>query len=358
MITVAPVINIIGYGFVGGAMGELCRRNNLDYNVYDVMSEDEMNNKKKNTDDTAQFKYFTSLVDLVNNSENNDTTLPSNNTVVKGTLPSNNTVVKGTFKEQVNFYFICVPTPSDSEGNCDISLVERVIKDLNHIIKKRSVIIIKSTVKPGTTRILAENYNNKKVDIVFCPEFLRELTYKQDIYSTNFALFGINTNERDTQVRNLQYNLINLFTNYLYKHKLPPKEPAKPSFWKQINIFSKKQPRHPPQLFECHIKSYEECEIFKYTVNVFLAVKVWYFNEIYTLCEKFSVNYNSFRKLLPLDERIGMSHTQVPGYHGFGFSGKCLPKETVAMKKLQEDLNIPSSVLDEILKRNDFFNNK
>ena len=71
------------------------------------------------------------------------------------------------------------------------------------------------------------------------------------------------------------------------------------------------------------------------------------------LFNKFDINYSEFRNdLLPLEPRIGMSHTIVPGDHGRGFSGSCLPKETRGMKFLQESLSIPNSVLDEILKRN------
>ena len=113
--------------------------------------------------------------------------------------------------------------------------------------------------------------------------------------------------------------------------------------------------KHNPN-FKCHIKTPEECELFKYTINTFLAVKVWYFNEIHSLCDKFNVDYQEFKTLFPLDPRIGEYGTQVPGASGnFGFSGSCLPKEIRAMSKVQSDLNIPNNVLEEIIRRNNTF---
>lgn len=291
-----PNINICGYGFVGGAMGHVCIKNNLKFSVYDVSSIEQMKSRNLNENDYTNFSYYNDLNKIVNESEKNN---------------------------NINFYFICVPTPSDMEGNCDTTIVENVISQLNSLITKKSIIIIKSTVKPGTTRNIASRYSNNLISIIFCPEFLRELTYKDDIYYSDFTLFGLE-NIEDNDMRD---NLSNLFTNYLYKHK-------------EIKVYFKK---------------YEECELFKYTINTFLAVKVWYFNEIYGICDKFNIDYQSFKTLFPLEPRIGDYGTVVPGYLGFGFSGKCLPKECRGMRQLQKDLDIPYHVLDEILKRNEDF---
>ena len=51
------------------------------------------------------------------------------------------------------------------------------------------------------------------------------------------------------------------------------------------------------------MKTYEEAELFKYTVNNFLAVKVWYFNKIYDISESLGVDYQKFKQLLQLDLR-------------------------------------------------------
>lgn len=281
-------VNVLGYGFVGGAMGHLCKENNVKFCVYDIVKKDE----------SSALQTFSSLSDIVGFSEK---------------------------RNETNIYFICVPTPSNAEGQCNTSIVEQVITNLNSLVTKKSIIIIKSTVQPGTTRKFT-NKTNTLLDIVFCPEFLTEKNFKSDMYNADFVLLGFNNLENE-ELLTTTSNIMKL----LYKHKT-------------VDVYH---------------RSYEECEMFKYTINVYLSVKVWYFNEIYELCGKFGIDYSQFRQdLLPLEPRIGMSHTVVPGDHGRGFSGSCLPKETRGMKFLQGSLGIPNKVLDEILKRNSQLRNE
>lgn len=284
-------VNVLGYGFVGGAMGHLCKENHVNFCVYDIVKKEE----------PGALQTFNNLTDIVGFSEKCNET---------------------------NVYFICVPTPSDSEGQCDTSIVENVIRQLNKLVTKKSIVIIKSTVQPGTTRRFNEmiQSTNTLLDLVFCPEFLTEKNFKNDMYNADFVLLGFNDLE-DDNLMSITSDVMKL----LYKHKI-------------VDIY---------------YKNYEECEMFKYTVNVYLAVKVWYFNEIYELCGKFGIDYSRFRQdLLPLEPRIGLSHTLVPGHHGRGFSGSCLPKETRGMRFLQGSLGIPNKVLDEILKRNSELRNE
>ena len=281
-------VNVLGYGFVGGAMGHLCKENNVKFCVYDIVKKDE----------SSALQTFSSLSDIVGFSEK---------------------------RNETNIYFICVPTPSNAEGQCDTSIVEKVINNLNSLVTKKSIVIIKSTVQPGTTRKFT-NKTNTLLNIVFCPEFLTEKNFKSDMYNADFVLLGFNNLENE-ELLTTTSNIMKL----LYKHKT-------------VDVYH---------------RSYEECEMFKYTINVYLSVKVWYFNEIYELCGKFGIDYSQFRQdLLPLEPRIGMSHTVVPGDHGRGFSGSCLPKETRGMKFLQGSLGIPNKVLDEILKRNSQLRNE
>lgn len=281
-------INIIGYGFVGQSVGHLCKLNNIDFNIYDVLPK-------------TDGKYFSSLTDMITSSETSD---------------------------NYNVYFICVPTPSKDNGNkdnnngeCDTSIVENVIKELNNNVKKNSIVILKSTVTPGFSEKINNTIDNTLISYVFCPEFLREATYLKDVENAEFILIGCKNNETDEIKTTLQH-----IFNDMYKHKTK---------------------------IECIFEYYTICELFKYTVNVFLAVKVWYFNEIDQICSSLGVEYQSLRNLFKLEQRIGESHTQVPGPDGKRmFGGKCLPKETKGMFKLQEKLNIPNSVFKEILKRN------
>jgi len=284
-------VNVIGYGYVGGAMGHLCKINNLPLNVHDRI---------KKEDSYENFTYYADLKEMVNVSEKTS---------------------------DVSVYFICVPTPSDADGNCNTHIVESVVSELSTLINKNnSIVIIKSTIRVGTTRRLNSIYNvNNQFNLLFCPEFLRELTFKDDITNAKFTMFGL----IDTNNSELIDNLTDLFKNHLYKHN--------------------------NSVLDTYVRKAEEFEIFKYTVNVFLSVKVWFFNEIYEVCEKFDVDYQSFKELLPLDQRIGLSHTTVPGYHGFGFNGTCFPKDSRELRQLQESIGIPNEALTEILNRNETF---
>jgi len=289
-------INIIGMGFVGSACGFLCEKNNVEFNVCDTQLK------------TGNFNYFNNIQELVCFSET---------------------------KSDINFYFICVPTPSDSEGKCDISIVENVIKELSLVIKNKSIIIIKSTIKPGTTRYLCNKYNVENMDIIFCPEFLREVSYKEDIYSAKFVLFGIDENQK-----NLINDLKDLFTNYLYKHKYTTND------------------KNLESPFEFYFKTFEECELFKYTLNTFFATKITFFNEIYELCNTIGVDYQNLKSLFKLDKRIGDYGTVVPGMDGFGYTRSCLPKEIRALIKLQEELGLSNDLASCVDKRNDYFRSK
>lgn len=280
-------VNIIGYGYVGSAMGYLCQKNAVNYNVCDSL--DKL--------DSYQF-YTKQISELVEFSEK---------------------------ENDVNFYFIAVPTPSGSDGSCNLSIVHNVLKELNTYVTKPTYVIIKSTLVPGSCKKLNEMYNN--FTVVLCPEFLREATYKDDIYNAEFVLIGLPEN---TELTNYQ-NVLQLFRT-LYKHN------------SSIDIY---------------MKTYEECELFKYTLNVHLAVKIWYFNEIYEVSEKLGVDYQKLKSLFKLDPRIGDYGTQVPGHDGkFGYGLSCLPKETRGMMKLQEELGIDNNVLKEIIKRNEYFRSK
>lgn len=280
--SVRKFVNIIGYGYVGSALGYVCNRNNVDFCTYDVIAKDE----------PGALHNFDDIDMMIRNSEaHND----------------------------INVYFICVPTPPSPEtGECNTAIVESILDVLSTFVKKRTYVIIKSTVKPGTTRSFQERYGNEYLSVTFCPEFLRERTFQEDMYNCEFVLLGVNNVTESDPIIDVM--------KHVYNHN------------RSVDVI---------------VKTYEECELFKYTINVFLSVKVWFFNEVDVLCDKLGVEYKSLQKLFVYEPRIGESHTDVPGHDGKrGFGGKCLPKETKAMAHLQATLGIDNDVLRGILKRN------
>jgi UDPglucose 6-dehydrogenase len=280
-------INIIGFGYVGSSVGHICETNDIKFNVCDTQ-------EKK-----GGFQYFTSNIQkLVRYSES---------------------------ENNINYYFIAVPTPSNDDDSCNVSIINNVLTILNNTITQATRVIIKSTLVPGSCQKFCEEFKN--IDIILSPEFLREATYKDDMYNAAFVLVGLPPNTQMTEYA----DILSLF-RILYKHNT------------DIDIY---------------MKSYEECELFKYTLNVHLAVKIWYFNEIHEISEKLGVDYQKLKLMFTLDSRIGDYGTRVPGHDGkFGYGLSCLPKETRGMMKLQEELGIENNVLKEIIKRNDYFRTK
>jgi len=262
-------------------MGYLCDQSGVNFCTCDVVSKN-IENAQRN---------FNNIADLVKYSESNNDS---------------------------NVYFVCVPTPSKASGECDTSIVESVLQQLHTSTGKSSIVYIKSTVEPGTSRRLSELYG-ARFKVVFCPEFLRELTHLHDMYNANFVLLGTPAGEEDKE--------ISCVFKQLYKHKKD---------------------------FEIVFTTFEESEMFKNTINVFLAVKVWYFNKIHQMSSKIGFSYENLKRLFRLEPRIGESHTSVPGHDGlYGFGGSCLPKETRSLCYMQNKLGLSNKVLSEILYEND-----
>jgi UDPglucose 6-dehydrogenase len=192
--------------------------------------------------------------------------------------------------------------------------------EIKNYSKKNTVVVIKSTIAPKTCRTLHDIYGSYNFTIIFCPEFLREKTANKDAYNAKFLLLG-------SSDKNVSSEIIGFFKK-LYAHN------------KDIILVQ---------------KTYEVCEIFKYTLNTYFATKITFFNEIYELCEVIGVEYDELKDLFCHEPRIGEYGTIVPGVHGKGYSGTCLPKEVLGMINLRKELGLSSELMTLIDKRNNEF---
>ena len=92
----------------------------------------------------------------------------------------------------------------------------------------------------------------------------------------------------------------------------------------------------------------------KYGRNCFLSVKVSYFNELFSLCENKKINYEIVRQLIGNDDRIGESHTKVPGHDGKrGYGGTCFPKDINSFRVQFLKAGVPCPVLESSILRNE-----
>lgn len=200
--------------------------------------------------------------------------------------------------------FICLPTPMNSDGSCNTDIVEGVVKKINSN-KQTKILVIKSTIPPGTTRKLNGSYEN--VQIVFNPEFLTERNAIDDYTNQTRIILG----------------------------------GPRPATTKLKQVFSKVFPN------ASIIKTDStHAEMVKYVTNTFLSVKVSYANEIYQLCDKLNIDYDKVIEYAKYDKRLGDSHWAVPGPDGdFGFGGHCFPKDLSAILFIASQLGTTHNVL-------------
>jgi len=210
--------------------------------------------------------------------------------------------------------FVCVPTPMFESGECDLSIVEYVCSKLSnfeHIDKK--VIVIKSTVVPGTIENLAKKY--PKMNFVFNPEFLTERRARLDFINAARIVLGSDN------------PLANDIVEKLYRIRFPYRKIIK------TNLGT--------------------AQLIKYMANCFFATKVSFMNEMHQICEAIEGNWDKAVEGFILDGRIGNSHIDVPGHDGdFGFGGKCFPKDINAMIKKAESLGIDPKVMKGAWEKN------
>jgi UDPglucose 6-dehydrogenase len=203
---------------------------------------------------------------------------------------------------------ICVGTPSTPRGGCDSRDVCGVLDE----VPESMPILIKSTISIDVIEALEAIY--PRHNICYSPEFLRAESASNDFAKQSYMILGGNdTNE----------HWGNIFRTALPKLKT---------------------------VFYCSAK---EASITKYSINSFLATKVAFFNQIYDICQSNNIDYDVVRTLITLDNRIGTSHTLVPGPDGDrGFGGACLPKDAESFKKHANDLNTPITILDSAIEYN------
>lgn len=204
--------------------------------------------------------------------------------------------------------FICVPTPAAPDGSCDISCVEDAVATVTS-----QVIVICSTVPPGTTDRLAQRYRKR---VVFQPEYGPGETpghpYR-DLADIPWLTFG------------------------------------GPSAWTAPVIEAYEQVLGA--LPSVHLTDATTAELAKYMENAFLATKVAFCNEFYDIAGALGVDYLELRDIWVADPRIGSSHTWVyPDDRGFG--GRCLPKDLSAIRSAANDLGVPSTILDAVATAN------
>ena len=208
---------------------------------------------------------------------------------------------------QCDIVFVCVPTPMNPDGSANVDIVESVVYglcDFGLVQEKFPIVVIKSTVPPGTTQRLAQQY--REMPVLFNPEFLREASYLTDFTTQDHIIIG--GDRPATGIVKQMYTL--------------PFPTAK--IIKTDSTYA---------------------ELIKYMKNCFLATKVAFANDMKNICDHFEVDYDKVMEYATYDVRLGKSHWNVPGPDGHpGFGGTCFPKDMNALMAVcrQEGIVIPT----------------
>ncbi|MEW6295749.1 MAG: UDP-glucose/GDP-mannose dehydrogenase family protein [Candidatus Diapherotrites archaeon] len=221
--------------------------------------------------------------------------------------------------------FICVGTPCDDAGKCDLSFVKSVAMGVGNFLKNSSkfhIVVIKSTVVPGTTmeevKPLLEESSGKKAgrDFGLCmnPEFLREGVALDDFLKPDRIVVGV-VGEKEKKVMKELYSNFNshiLFT-----------DPT-------------------------------EAEMIKYASNSFLSTKISFINEIGNMCKALNIDVYRVAEGMGLDKRIGRHFLNA----GLGWGGSCFPKDVSALISKAKELGLDASLLESVVKVNEGQPNK
>ena len=219
--------------------------------------------------------------------------------------------------------FLSVPTPSNSDGSMSLDIVDSVLNDINEIYIENeycpdNVILLRSTVTPGTTRNLQSRYPNLR--LVFNPEFLTERSAKFDFINQSRFILGCGDSD---------------FEKYQTEEVA---ELFRDRFGESISIIQ---------------TNFETAELIKYMNNCFFATKVSFLNEMYQIAEKSGVDWDMALDGFVRDGRVGHSHMNVPGPDGkMGFGGSCFPKDIQAIINYGESLDLNMNTLKGVWNTN------
>ena len=224
--------------------------------------------------------------------------------------------------ENTEISLVCVGTPSQPNGNLDLSYVERVCAQIGEALRTkagRHTIVIRSTVFPGTTASLArpalEKSSGKTAGQDFGlsmnPEFLREGTSIRDFNAPPFTVIGADDEATGPAVAQLYDGI-----------EAP-----------------------------LHVVATGVAEMLKYACNAYHGLKVGFANEIGNICKVLGVDSHEVMRLFVQDTKLNVSKAYL--MPGFAFGGSCLPKDLRAITYRARQLDVPTPILSATLQSNE-----
>lgn len=211
--------------------------------------------------------------------------------------------------------FICVGTPPQADGSCDLSYVRQVAQAIGQFMRKDMVVVDKSTVPVGTADIvrgiieteLKSRGQELHVDVVSNPEFLKEGDAISDFMKPDRVVLGTDSPKAAALMRELYAP----FT------------------------------RTRDKIIVMGVRS---AEMTKYAANCMLATKISFINEIASICEQVGADVRDVRNGIGSDSRIGYQFI----YPGVGYGGSCFPKDVKALIHTAEGVGVTPLLLNAV----------
>lgn len=209
----------------------------------------------------------------------------------------------------VEFAYLCVPTPQDSDGSADLSYIEAAAKEIGPLLASEAVVVNKSTVPVGSTRVVEKALARSDVFVVSNPEFLREGSAVNDFLKPDRIVIGADSQAAAIRVAALYVGI---------PAPIMVTDPA-------------------------------SAETIKYAANAFLATKLSFVNAVATICEAVGADVNDVMLGIGYDKRIGQEFLKP----GPGWGGSCFPKDTRALAYIAEEAGYDFRLLKGVLAVNE-----
>ena len=217
--------------------------------------------------------------------------------------------------------FVCVGTPSNSNGSQDLSAIKRLSIHFGNAMRSKSdyhVFVVRSTVVPGTVediiKPIIEKHSGKKIGehfgLCFQPEFMREGSSIKDFNNPPYTIVGGDSERSVEMVRKVFGHL-------------------------------------PCEFISTPIRI---AEMLKYANNTFHALKMTFANEIGRVCQAFGVESYELMELVCCDTHLNISSAYMKP--GFAFGGSCLPKDLKALLYVAKSKDVRVPMLSHVLPSN------
>ncbi len=207
------------------------------------------------------------------------------------------------------FVFLCVQTPQGEDGSADLTYIRNAAEEIGPQLSPETIVINKSTVPVGSTRVVEQALGRDDVFVVSNPEFLREGSAVHDCLNPDRIVIGSDDQAAGMRVAALFESL---------KAPLVVTDPA-------------------------------SAETIKYASNAFLATKVSFVNALANVCEAVGADVREVVLGMGYDRRIGFEFLKP----GPGWGGSCFPKDTRAMVRIAEDHGYDFDLLKGVINVND-----